>query len=339
MKTATGTKAEKRTKMKAELKRLSETRDGSRRLVEITEEELDAALDRGATDILATIDDCTDKETCRTEAEVTLKAALDCKVQAVKAKKNQIAKLVAAQEGADIKGADDAKTADEKVAAPVKTEEEIEALMKTKFESVGGVPGTFDAYKAEIKAARNAYVSNKDIVIKKKPSIDIIVAYDGACVAASETTIKASLEAVDTDMDVEKVSTPTVDTNDNKCKSIYRAKRKTGKPPATSDELKGVIADKYTAVTTTGRRLNGRHLQALDASAGQTTEVEDQPTDQTPNKPSTDNSPSDNTSIEPEPEPEPDTPLNDVLSESEGHTINLTIMFSAVMTLVVAYTI
>ena len=138
------------------------------------------------------------------------------------------------------------------MAAPVKTEEEIEALMKTKFESVGGVPGTFDVYKAEIKKAKNAYVLNKDIVIKKKPSIDIVVAYDGACVTASDTTIKASLEAADTDMDVEKVGTPTVDTNDNKCKSIYRAERKTGKPTATSDELKGVLADKYTTVTTAG---------------------------------------------------------------------------------------
>ena len=332
MKTATGTKKEKRTKMKAELKRISETRDGSR-LDEVTDEELDAVLDMGATDILATIDDCTDKETCRTEAEITLKAALDCKVHAVKAKKNQIAKLVAAQEGADIKAADDAKSADD----TRKTEEEIEALMKAKFESVGGVPGTFDAYKVEIKKAKRAYDLNKDIVIKKKPSIDIVVAYDGACVAASEMVIKTSLEAVDTDMDVEKVGTPTVDDNDNKCKTIYRAKRKTGKP-ATSDELKGVLADKYTSITLMGRRLNGRHLQALDTSADQTTEVEDQPTDQTPtvtpNKPSTDNSPSDNTSTESE--PEPDTPS--VLSESEGHTINLTIMFSTVMALVVVYT-
>jgi hypothetical protein len=335
MKTATGTKKEKRTKMKAELKRISEARDGSR-LDEVTDEELDAVLDMGATDILATIDDCTDKETCRNEVEITLKAALGCKVQAVKAKKNQIAKLVAAQEGADIKAADDAKTADD--TTPVKTEEEIEALMKAKFESVGGVPGTFDAYKVEIKKAKRAYVLNKDIVIKKKPSIDIVVAYDGACVAASEMVIKTSLEAVDTDMHVEKVGTPTVDVNDNKCKTIYRAKRKTGKP-ATSDELKGVLTDKYTSVTLIGRRLNGRHLQALDTSADQTTEVEDQPTDQTPtvtpNKPSTDNSPSDNTSTESE--PEPDTPS--ILSESEGHTVNLTIMFSTVMALVVVYTI
>lgn len=329
MKAATGTKAEKRTKMKVELKRISDAKDGSgRRLADITDEELDAALDMGAKDIIDIIDDCDtiDRETCRTEAEVTLKTALGCKVKAVQAKKNQIAKLIAAQKGADIQAAEDAKTAEEKLTAPVKTEEEIQALMKTKFESVGGVPGTFDAYKAEINKVKDAYLSNTEIVIKKKQSIDIVVAYAGACVDASDTTIKITLEAADTEMDIEKVGTPTLDTNDNKCKSIYRAKRKTGNTADTGDEW-SVIADTYTAVTTTGRRLNGRRLTTMEASADQTTEADSQEqpsetTTVTPINPSTEDStdsPSTTTAT-------PPSDRNTTLSGgdiSEGHPVKL----------------
>ena len=313
MKAATGTKAGKRTKMKVELQRIS-AKDGL-----ATDEELDAALDMGAKDILDTIDDCIDRETCRTEAEVTLKTALDCKVQAVQVKKNQIAKLVAAQEGADIQAVEDAKTAEEKVTAPVKTEEEIQALMKTKFESVGGVPGTFDAYKAEIKKVKDAYLLNKDIVIKKKQSIDIVIAYVGVCVDASDTTIKITLEAVDTEMDIEKVGVTTLDTNDNKCKSIYRAKRKTVQPAATSDEW-SVIADTYTVVTTIGRRLS-----TIETSADQTTEAgsQEQPSETptvTPNNPSTEDS-TDSPSTTTTP-----SDINTTLSDgdfSEGHSVKL----------------
>ena len=285
MKAATGTKAEKRTKMKLELKRISVAKDGSgRRLDDITDEELDAALDMGAKEILDIIDDCdtVDRATCRTEVEVTLQTALGCQVKAVQAKKNQIAKLIAAQKGADIQAADDAKTAEEKVTAPVKTEEEIQALMKTKFESVGGVPGTFDAYKAEIKKVKDAYLLNTDYVIKKKQSIDIVVAYAGACVDASDTTIQMTLEVAESEMDIEKIGTPTLDTNDNKCKEIYRAKRKTGHAADTGDEW-SVIAETYTAVTATGRRLNGRPLTTMEVSAAQTTEAfsQEQPSETT----------------------------------------------------------
>ena len=66
--------------------------------------------------------------------------------------------------------ADDAKTTAEKTAAPVRDEAAVEALMKTRFLAVGGVKGTFDACKAEIKKAKDAYVLNKDVVIKKKES-------------------------------------------------------------------------------------------------------------------------------------------------------------------------
>merc|ERR1712195_413183 len=177
-----------------------------------------------------------DKAACKSEIEADLKKALGCETKAIQVKKNQIAKLVAAQYGADIKAADDAKTPAEKTAAPVRDEAAVEALMKTKFESVGGVKGTFDACKAEIKKAKDAYVLNKDVVIKKKESVDIVIAYDataGACEVADDVLIKAKLE--------------------------------------------GSIAAKYTAVTTTGRRLNGRRLPTgMDSSADQSTEIDSQ---------------------------------------------------------------
>ena len=204
---------------------------------------------------------------------------MGCETKAIQVKKNQIAKLVAAQYGADIKAADDAKTADEKTAAPMRDEAAVEALMKTKFESVGGVKGTFDACKAEIKKAKDAYVLNKDVVIKKKESVDIVIAYDvptaGACVVADDVLIKAKLEAADTTMDIVEVTASTLD--GTKCRTTYVAKKKAGEKAATMLELKGSIAAKYTAVTTTGRRLNGRRLPAgMDSSADQSTEIDSQ---------------------------------------------------------------
>merc|ERR1712166_1673399 len=126
----------KRDKMKVELKLLADAKDGS--VAEVTDEELDATLGVGAADLLDSYDDCAtaDKAACKSEIEADLKKALGCETKAIQVKKNQIAKLVAAQYGADIKAA-------------------VEALMKTKFESVGGVKGTFDACKAEIKKAKD----------------------------------------------------------------------------------------------------------------------------------------------------------------------------------------
>merc|ERR1712166_1150887 len=197
--------------------------------------------------------------------------------KAIQVKKNQIAKLVAAQYGADIKAADDAKTPAELTAAPLRDEAAVEALMKTKFESVGGVKGTFDACKAEIKKAKDAYVLNKDVVIKKK-SVDIVIAYDataGACEVADDVLIKAKLEAADTTMDIVEVTASTLD--GTKCRTTYVAKKKAGEKAATMLELKGSIAAKYTAVTNTGRRLNGRRLPAgMDSSADQSTEIDSQ---------------------------------------------------------------
>jgi len=270
----------KRDKMKVELKLLADAKDGS--VAEVTDEELDATLDVGAADLLDSYDDCEngDKAACETEIEAGLEKALGCKTKAIKVKKNQIAKLVAAQYGADIKAADDAKTPAEKTAAPVRDEAAVEALMKTKFESVGGVKGTFDACKAEIKKAKDAYVLNKDVVIKKKESVDIVIAYDvptaGACVVEDDVLIKAKLEAADTTMDIVEVTASTLD--GTKCRTTYVAKKKAGKTAATMLDLKGVIADKYTAITSTDRRrLNGRRLPAgMDSSADQSTEIDSQ---------------------------------------------------------------
>merc|ERR1712028_285873 len=155
----------------------------------------------------------------------------------------------------------------------------IEALMKTKFESVGGVKGTFDACKAEIKKAKDAYVLNKDVVIKKKESVDIVIAYDataGACEVADDVLIKKKLEAADTTMDIVEVTASTLD--GTKCRTTYVAKKKAGKTAATMLDLKGVIPDKYTAITSTDRRrLNGRRLPAgMDSSADQSTEIDSQ---------------------------------------------------------------
>jgi len=268
----------KRDKMKVELKLLADAKDGS--VAEVTDEELDATLDVGAADLLDSYDDCAtaDKAACKSEIEADLKKALGCETKAIQVKKNQIAKLVAAQYGADIKAADDAKTPAEKTAAPVRDEAAVEALMKTKFESVGGVKGTFDACKAEIKKAKDAYVLNKDVVIKKKESVDIVIAYDataGACEVADDVLIKAKLEAADTTMDIVEVTASTLD--GTKCRTTYVAKKKAGEKAATMLELKGSIAAKYTAVTKTGRRLNGRRLPAgMDSSADQSTEIDSQ---------------------------------------------------------------
>merc|ERR1711865_214314 len=172
------------------------------------------------------------------------------------------------------------KTTAEKAAAPLRTDAEVDTLMKNKFESVGGVKGIFDACKAEIKKAKDAYVLNKDVVIKKKESVDIVIAYDvptaGACVVEDDVLIKAKLEAADTTMDIVEVTASTLD--GTKCRTTYVAKKKAGKTAATMLDLKGVIADKYTAITSTDRRrLNGRRLPAgMDSSADQSTEIDSQ---------------------------------------------------------------
>merc|ERR1712166_65955 len=96
----------KRDKMKVELKLLADAKDGS--VAEVTDEELDATLDVGAADLLDSYDDCApaDKAACKSEIEADLVKALAVKQKPSKVKKNQIAKLVAAQYGADIKAAD-----------------------------------------------------------------------------------------------------------------------------------------------------------------------------------------------------------------------------------------
>ena len=257
MKSATGTTTEKRTKMKTELKRLTG------KTVDPTDEELDGTLDMAGMDTLDAIDDCeaADKAACRTEADATLKAMLDCKPKAVKVKKNQIAKLAAGRAGADAKEAN-------------KSEADIELAEKNKYESVGGAE-PWDVAKAEVKKAREAYDANKEVVIKKKKSVDVIVEYAGDCGTDDDAAIKTAMDEVDATMEVARVGQPKKDATDNKCKATFVVKKKAGETAATDDELKGAIADKYTAVTTAGRRLNdGRRLPTVGVSADQSAEVE-----------------------------------------------------------------
>jgi len=222
---------------------------------------LDGTLDMAGMDTLDAIDDCeaADKAACRTEADATLKTMLDCKLKAVKVKKNQIAKLAAGRAGADAKEGG-------------KLEADIVLAEKNKYESVGGAE-SWDVAKVEVKKARDAYDANKELVVKKKKSVDVIVEYAGDCAAADDAAIKTAMDDVDTTMEVTRVGEPTKDATDLKCKATFVVKRKAGETAATDDELKGAIADKYTAVTTAGRRLNGRRLPTVGVSADQSTEI------------------------------------------------------------------
>merc|ERR1712166_616065 len=264
----------KKKKMKAELKRLKKLPAET----VITDEQLANVLDVGAQSIVEDIADCVAdcvadaddeqrrtacKRMCHTEADAALVEALDCKPGAARVKKNQIAKLAAAQAGADLKSAD-----------ATATKEAIATLMKATFESAGGVKGTFAANEPEITKVKDAFVKDTVIEIKQKPSVDIVVAYTGECEAAKDTNMKDALDAADTSMEVVNVGTPTKD--DGMCKSLYRAKKKTG--TATAEDLQGPISTKYVGVTGGRRRLNGRRLPALPegttVSADQTTEIE-----------------------------------------------------------------
>ena len=264
----------KKKKMKAELKRLKKLPAET----VITDEQLANVLDVGAQSIVEDIADCVadcvadadDEQTrtackrmCHTEADAALVEALDCKPGAARVKKNQIAKLAAAQAGADLKSAD-----------ATATKEAIATLMKATFESAGGVKGTFAANEPEITKVKDAFVKDTVIEIKQKPSVDIVVAYPGEC-EAKDTTVKDALDAADTSMEVVRVGTPTKDPIDLTCKSVYRAKKKTG--TATAEELQGISDEYVKKVSRVGRRLSGRRLPAPDGtqvSADQTTEIE-----------------------------------------------------------------
>lgn len=146
--------------------------------------------------------------------------------------------------------------------------------MKATFESAGGVKGTFAANEPEITKVKDAFVKDTVIEIKQKPSVDIVVAYPGEC-EAKDTTVKDALDAADTSMEVVRVGTPTKDPIDLTCKSVYRAKKKTG--TATAEELQGISDEYIKKVSRVGRRLSGRRLPAPDGtqvSADQTTEIE-----------------------------------------------------------------
>merc|ERR1711865_549857 len=262
MKAATGTDvAAKRAKVKKEMKEImGQTKD-------VTDEELDEALDLAAVDVVDDIDACLVPADCRAEVDAKVEAVTGCKPKAVKAKKNTLAKIAAGKVGRDTK---DAGEMDEAV---------IEAAEKTKYQSVGGIE-KWDMAKAEVKKCRDVMGDDKVLKIKKKPSIDVVVEYAGDCVTATDAAVKAAMDATDADMKVEIVGEPTKDPLDSKCKTMFKASKKAGKAAATDDELKGALADKYTAVTTaSGRRLNGgRHLNSVDVSADQSSEVESEST-------------------------------------------------------------
>merc|ERR1712000_663592 len=84
-----------------------------------------------------------------------------------------------------------------------------------------------------------------------------------------EAAVKAKVTSGDVDS-VVKQGESKLDATDNKCKQLFHA-AKAGKTNAELEDL----ADKFTAITATGRRLvGGRRLGAIDVSASQTTGVE-----------------------------------------------------------------
>ena len=288
--------------MKNELERIA----GAQGQYNITNEDIDAVLYIGAVETVNSIGDCMtdDKEICRSQVETILEQIVDCKTNAAKTKLFQIAKFAAAQAGADAKEAD-----------PTKTETEIELVEKNKFEAVGGPEGIFQYTKDEINEVRNGLYLNKEIMVINKPSIDIIVEYAGPCDAADDTAIKTAMDDVDVTMDVVKVGEPTTQTTDgNKCKAIFRASKKMEETAATNDELKGAIADSYTAkVGTGGRRLNGRRrLPDINTSADQTTAMETSKEPEEPKEPEVPEEPKQ------DPNAEPDQMQNQTQSDGAG---------------------
>merc|ERR1712195_400679 len=253
MKAATGTDvAAKRAKVKKEMKEImGQTKD-------VTDEELDEALDLAAVDVVDDIDACLVPADCRAEVDAKVEAVTGCKPKAVKAKKNTLAKIAAGKVGRDTK---DAGEMDEAV---------IEAAEKAKYQSVGGIE-KWETVKPKVKKCRDAMGDDEVLKVKKKPSIDVVVEYAGDYVKATNTAVKTAMDAVDADMKVEIVGEPTKDPLDSKCKTMFKASKKDGKTAATDDELKGVLPDKYTTlVKASGRRLGG---ETIDVSADQSTEI------------------------------------------------------------------
>merc|ERR1711865_171447 len=100
----------------------------------------------------------------------------------------------------------------------------------------------------------------------------------------------------------------------NKCKAIFRAFKKMEETWVTNDELKGAIADSYTAKTVTGgRRLNGRRrLPDINTSADQTTAMETSEEPEEPKEPEVPEEPKQ------DPNAEPDQMQNQTQSDGAG---------------------
>jgi hypothetical protein len=198
------------------------------------------------------------------------------KAEAISAKKNQLAIMTAARAGADHK----------KATAGTATEAETEVKEMVKYEKCGGVEKN-DVIKAKIKKIRDMYLADKEIIIKKKNSIDVIVSYvvtGNVCDATKNAEATAKMKAtgaVDVDSvelaDKESVTvikgSVVVEGSVKKCKLKFVAKK-----VGTDAELEA-LADKFTVVAKIGtaRRLSGgRRLTETDAevSATQTTEIE-----------------------------------------------------------------
>merc|ERR1712166_1414056 len=133
MKAATGTDvAAKRVKVKKEMKEImGQTKD-------VTDEELDEALDLAAVDVVDDIDACLVPANCRAEVDAKVEAVTGCKPKAVKAKKNTLAKIAAGKVGRDTKDAGemDAVDADMKVEIVGEpTKDPLDSKCKTMFKA------------------------------------------------------------------------------------------------------------------------------------------------------------------------------------------------------------
>lgn len=282
-----GTDAEKRTEAKAAYAKIRPITKPTRDV----EEEIDEVFEKSCLDDLddaAACDDA-DKAACDAEVKTVLMEKLGKKAAAIGAKRNQLAIMTAARTGADHK----------KATAGTGTEADTEAKEMDKYKKCGGVEKN-DAIKAKIKKIRDMYLADKEILIKKKNSIDVIVSYvvtghvcDATKNAEATTKMKAtgaadfdSVELADKESVTLIKGSVVVEGSVKKCKLKFVAKK-----AATDAELE-TLADKFTIVAKIGtsRRLSGgRRLTETDAevSATQTTEIETGAATPTTGKPTT----------------------------------------------------
>jgi len=264
------TDVEKRTQAKAAYAKIRPITKPTRDV----EEEIDEVFEKSCLDDLddAAACDDVDKAACDAEVNTVLMEKLGKKAEAIDAKKNQLAILTAARAGAD----------HTKSNAGTVTEAATEAKEMAKYKKCGGVEKN-DVIKAKIKKIRDMYLADKEIIIKKKNSIDVIVSYivtgngcDATKNAEATTKMKAtgaadfdSVELADKESIIK--GSVVVEGSVKKCKLKFVAKK-----VGTDTELEA-LADKFTVVAKIGTTLSGgRRLTETDAevSATQTTEIE-----------------------------------------------------------------